>query len=102
MFEKDKIYFPPKNTDRLKEKYHFKTTNEALKRNKNVKCHYEGCGKWFKVTPTKTGVDRDYCKKHREEIHEAEAEAFVEKIRQRELDETVNILVNEPYDDEIP
>lgn len=87
---KDQIFYAPNHQSAIDRKYKFRSTSAVLKFNKTVKCKTEGCKKYYTVTKWRTGVDRDYCKTHREEIHEAEAEQMVKEIEERELEERIN------------
>lgn len=91
---------PPPRRNKLDLKYNFKSTNAALRRELNCKCKMPGCKKYFKASLWKTGIDVDFCSKHREEIREQEANQFVEKIERQERQETLNLL-NEIKQDEI-
>ncbi len=62
---------------------------------KNVKCNKEGCKNWYKISPWKTGIDRDLCAPHRNEVREKEAE---ELIKQRDA-RTLAFQINKVLED---
>ncbi len=50
-----------------------------------VKCKKEGCRNWYKISPWKTGIDRDLCALHRNQVREQEAEEIIKKRNESSL-----------------
>ena len=95
----DKIFYPGRYQSKLDIKYgKQKSLNQALGRFENRRCAIIECKKWFTVSTSKIGVDRAFCPKHREEFHQKEAE---EMIMTQAIDEALQTLETEKYNDEI-